>query len=478
MPFTPKDWRDWPDTSTPITAAALEDLEARLAGYAETQPGPEGPAGATGPQGPQGDTGATGPKGDTGSQGPAGAKGDKGDTGDQGSQGPKGDTGDTGPAGAKGDTGSTGPQGPTGATGVKGDTGDTGPQGPTGPTGPAGATGATGAAGPAGAIVGINAQTASYSLALADAGKMVTVESAGDTVVTVPNNSSVAFDTATQVHVARLGTGALKVGKSSGVTLRAPGGKTGLASRYSRALLAKIATNEWLISGDLTTASSTPYADLLATTAGANLGIYWRMGASGTFDVSGNSRNGTAAGGVTIGGASSLLPNETDGATTFDGTDDKATASSWDIGQNYSVIAFVKTTHSGSIRQIVNRDIGARNFQLRITSAGKAEFITINASNQASTVTGATAINTNAVFMLVGVCEWNGTTRTTRLYVNGVSDATAATLNAAPLGTTSTLSVGSGASSEFFPGTIDEVAIVHRVLTPSEIGDLYVEAGF
>jgi hypothetical protein len=42
MPFTPKDWRDATghdgggDTTTPLTAAALEDLETRLAAYADT----------------------------------------------------------------------------------------------------------------------------------------------------------------------------------------------------------------------------------------------------------------------------------------------------------------------------------------------------------------------------------------------------------------------------------------------------------
>jgi len=36
-PFTTKDWRDSPDTTTPITAAALEDLETRLAAYADLQ---------------------------------------------------------------------------------------------------------------------------------------------------------------------------------------------------------------------------------------------------------------------------------------------------------------------------------------------------------------------------------------------------------------------------------------------------------
>jgi hypothetical protein len=36
MAYTPKDWRDAPDTSTPITAAALEDMETRLAAYSDS----------------------------------------------------------------------------------------------------------------------------------------------------------------------------------------------------------------------------------------------------------------------------------------------------------------------------------------------------------------------------------------------------------------------------------------------------------
>jgi hypothetical protein len=47
MPFIPKDWRDGPiDTSTPLSAAALEDLELRLSNYpsetlAPDDPGPQ-----------------------------------------------------------------------------------------------------------------------------------------------------------------------------------------------------------------------------------------------------------------------------------------------------------------------------------------------------------------------------------------------------------------------------------------------------
>lgn len=33
MAFTPKDWRDSPDTTTPLDAAALEDLETRVTNY-------------------------------------------------------------------------------------------------------------------------------------------------------------------------------------------------------------------------------------------------------------------------------------------------------------------------------------------------------------------------------------------------------------------------------------------------------------
>jgi len=37
MPFTVKDWKDDPDHSTPVEAAALEDLETRLGAYTDTQ---------------------------------------------------------------------------------------------------------------------------------------------------------------------------------------------------------------------------------------------------------------------------------------------------------------------------------------------------------------------------------------------------------------------------------------------------------
>lgn len=59
MTLTPKAWKDLPNTTTQISAAALIDLEQRLGAYADA-------AGAVGPAGPTGPTGPTGPIGPAG----------------------------------------------------------------------------------------------------------------------------------------------------------------------------------------------------------------------------------------------------------------------------------------------------------------------------------------------------------------------------------------------------------------------------
>jgi hypothetical protein len=209
--------------------------------------GPTGPVGATGATGPIGVTGATGPQGDagavgaTGATGPAGATGPIGATGPQGTQGvtgdigptgatgpagvagatgPAGATGATGPQGIQGDVGATGPTGPAGATGPQGTAGAVGATGPTGPTGPAGATGPTGATGPSGdpGLV-INAQTASYTLVLTDASKLVEMGVATANNLTIPLNSSVAFATGTQINILQTGAGQTTIVATGGVTV-------------------------------------------------------------------------------------------------------------------------------------------------------------------------------------------------------------------------------------------------------------------
>ena len=56
MPFTPKDWRDHPDTSTPLTAAAIEDLETRVTDYTDDEVATEAAARAAADSAHEADT--------------------------------------------------------------------------------------------------------------------------------------------------------------------------------------------------------------------------------------------------------------------------------------------------------------------------------------------------------------------------------------------------------------------------------------
>jgi hypothetical protein len=169
------------------------------------------------------------------------------------SQGPTGATGSVGPTGPS-VTGATGPVGATGAsvTGPQGSVGDVGPTGPSGgPTGESGATGPTGAQGGFDNAQLINARTASYTLVLEDAGKLVTMSAAtGTLVLTLPPASSVAFATGTHVDVARLGTGPVTITGATGVTVNATPGSS-LRARFSAATCILYDGDTWLIAGDL-----------------------------------------------------------------------------------------------------------------------------------------------------------------------------------------------------------------------------------
>ncbi|MEI7584618.1 hypothetical protein [Runella sp.] len=96
-----------------------------------------------------------------------------------------------------------------------------------------------------------NRQTASYTLVLTDADKLVEMNVATANNLTVPLNSSVAFSTGTQILLAQYGAGQTTVVATSGVTIRSNGGKLKLNVQYSGATLIKIATNEWYLFGDI-----------------------------------------------------------------------------------------------------------------------------------------------------------------------------------------------------------------------------------
>ena len=97
-----------------------------------------------------------------------------------------------------------------------------------------------------------NAQTGtSYTLVLADAGKLVTLNNAAAITLTIPTNASVAFPIGTRVDLLQYGAGQVTVG-GAGITIRSSGAKLKLTGQYSGATLWKKAANEWVLVGDIT----------------------------------------------------------------------------------------------------------------------------------------------------------------------------------------------------------------------------------
>ena len=100
----------------------------------------------------------------------------------------------------------------------------------------------------------LNAQTAAYTLVLSDKNKLVTVSSTSNLTVTIPLNSSVAYPTGSQIHIARLNTGTVTISGTSGVTVNSTGATTAsptLRAQYSTATCIKTDTNTWLVIGDI-----------------------------------------------------------------------------------------------------------------------------------------------------------------------------------------------------------------------------------
>ena len=101
--------------------------------------------------------------------------------------------------------------------------------------------------------VALNNQTASYTLVLTDANKLVEVNNAAANTLTVPPNSSVAFPVGTVIDIAQQGAGQTTITAGAGVTLRSRGGALKIAGQYGMASLVNRAIDEWYVTGDLST---------------------------------------------------------------------------------------------------------------------------------------------------------------------------------------------------------------------------------
>jgi uncharacterized membrane protein len=101
----------------------------------------------------------------------------------------------------------------------------------------------------------INAQTGTaYTLALADAGAVVTMSNASANLLTIPANATVAFPVGTPIEVRQIAAGVTTIDGDTGVTVNGVSGGAGnIAARWQGVSLLKTATDTWIASGAIGT---------------------------------------------------------------------------------------------------------------------------------------------------------------------------------------------------------------------------------
>jgi hypothetical protein len=97
--------------------------------------------------------------------------------------------------------------------------------------------------------IGTNARTASYTLVLTDQSKIIEVNNAGSTTVTIPADATVAFPVGTYIMVVQTGAGQVTIAGAGFTPNATPGLKT--RTQWSVATLIKRGTDSWIVAGDL-----------------------------------------------------------------------------------------------------------------------------------------------------------------------------------------------------------------------------------
>ena len=129
---------------------------------------------------------------------------------------------------------------------------------------------------------GVNNQTGtSYTLVLADGGKLVTFSNAAAVSLTVPTNASVAFPTGVRIKLTNKGAGTVTVAGAGGVTLN--GNQLTMAENRS-AMLYKLDTNTWVMTADPSIPSDPGLAFITSSTFSASTAVNVNNCFSSTYD--------------------------------------------------------------------------------------------------------------------------------------------------------------------------------------------------
>lgn len=95
------------------------------------------------------------------------------------------------------------------------------------------------------------AKIASHTLEITDANKVLTVDASEANTVTIPTNLSVPFTIGQSITIVQTGAGQTSVEGAVGVTVNSRSSMKKISARYGEARLLKVATNTWILTGDL-----------------------------------------------------------------------------------------------------------------------------------------------------------------------------------------------------------------------------------
>lgn len=92
----------------------------------------------------------------------------------------------------------------------------------------------------------------SYTAVLGDGNSTIEFSNAGAITFTIPPNASVAFQVGAVIEIIQAGGGAVTPAAGAGVTLNVRTGFSATAGQWAVAAVRKVATNTWVLTGDLT----------------------------------------------------------------------------------------------------------------------------------------------------------------------------------------------------------------------------------
>ncbi len=212
-----------------------------------------------------------------------------------------------------------------------------------------------------------------------------------------------------------------------------------------------------------------PYSQLITSDGPAG---YWRLGeTTGTIAAdSGGGNPGTYQGGVTL-GATGLLTSDPDKAATFSAasaTVVMASTTALSPTTSVSVEAWIKPTSIPATGAFASVATKPESYSLQFNGP-KLEFTIMQAGVRRRLQAPTGAIVAGTTYHIVGT--YDGTSQ--KLYINGAQVAIAGLTGAITANTNSFNIASWNASSEFFKGTVDEVAVYPIVLSPTQVLNHY-----